>query len=323
MFDRVEAADYVKGTTRYVKANEDASHIGLVVYNTNTSGDFYSGLHFWDGSEWKRMDFTPVIQPQITRLIGLSAVMTPSRYDANYVFDGILKVPYLGGNGGVYLGTASTPITPDGHGLSIERIAGKLAEGGGEVMYRITGQPDITSPNPVDFDLDFLGQGTHVTIGNSVSSLNLKNLTGTTVVNQPYESVSGGIRTRLPASGANTLLFGEILITETGSYAFSLRLYGRVSHYANDVVQKRIPFYIFLQKDTRDNVIDAAEIDLVTGHSEYYSADYSYSVNLGGFFNAGDRVLISMQSAIGYTWSLVSNPDSDEPVRTSLIYWKL
>jgi hypothetical protein len=321
MFESNGTGGYKIGNIPYTKTVEDSKHIGLVVYNVNASGDFLQGLHIWDGVEWRRLDFSPVILPAITSLIGTSAIMTPSSYQANVYFNGILKVPYIGGNGGTYLDTVPTLI---GNNLSIERIAGKLAEGGGEVMYRIFGTPTYGSPSAVNFNISFLGKTTAVSIGNSVSSLNLKNLTTATLINLPYEHSD---HSRYPASESNTLQFGEILITETGSYAFSLRLYGRIASNPYSATAElrnlRLPFYIYLQKNDLANVLDAAEIDLVTGNALATYSDYSYSVTLGGFFNAGERVLISMQTSRSFTWNLVSSLDGTEPVRTSLIYWKL
>jgi hypothetical protein len=307
MFDNVVGADYVKGATHYVKADVDSTHIGLIVFNINETGDFFPGLHFWDGTEWRRMDYSPIIQPQITDLIGASAILTPNDY-SNTFYDGILKVPYIGGNGGVYPSVAPIPI---GNNLQLELIGGKLAIGGGEVMYRVFGTPTNPSPYPTNFNLTFLGHTTPVSIGSGASSIYLKNLVSQAIIVQ-----------HSAPSSAVELNFGGITIQETGSYAFALRLYGKLTYYLAPI---RIPIYIYLQKDTRSNVLDAAEIDMVTAPNVASGyEDYSYTIVLGGVFNAGETVIISMRANdTGVNWTLAPSSDPTNPIRTSLVYWKL
>jgi hypothetical protein len=323
MFDGVSGADYVKGATHYVKADADSTHIGLTVFNVNETEVFTAGLHFWDGTEWRKMDYGPVIEPQIVALIGASAIMTPNFYTVGVLFNGILRVPYIGGNGGYYPGTAATPIPlPGGHNLSIERIAGKLAMGSGEVMYRISGTPNVQSPVLTTFSIEFLGLTTSISVGGGLTSIYLKNLQGDTNINFSYTYNDGyGGHPKNPPTTAIQLNFGTIIIPETGSYAFNLRLYGKLS----DNVHARIPFYVYLQKNSLANVIDAAEMDLVTSANVYPGyQDYSYSIILGGVFNAGETVMISMHKSRGNpAWNLVSNSSLTDPVRTSLVYWKL
>ena len=81
------------------KAELKKKHVGMTVFNLTNTGDFVIGVHIWTGTEWRKIDDSPVIQPQITSLICSSSQMTPNTYTANVPFEGILKVPYLGGNG--------------------------------------------------------------------------------------------------------------------------------------------------------------------------------------------------------------------------------
>lgn len=309
-----EIADYTNN-----KADRKLSHAGMTVFNVSNSGDFVSGVHTWTGSEWRKIDDSPVIQPQITNLICGSAQMTPNTYKqwvaGDDDFEAILKVPYLGGNGGSYAGSTAPIVI--GNGLSIERIGGKLAYGGGEVMYRVFGRPTVSSPTPTTISstiLDFLGMscGQNVTIGDGMTGINLKTLVTQTVVNTPYSETT-------LATVSDELPFGTIIIPESGSYAFSFRLYGQIS-YSNNTM--RFPFYIFLSKNDKSvmsNLLDAAEIDVMV-HGTW---DYSYSVTLGGAFNAGDEVIISMARPGLGSWTLKTNSNPASPIRTSLIYWKL
>lgn len=302
-----EVAEYTSN-----KADLKRTHVGMTVFNVTNTGDFVSGVHTWTGTEWRKIDDSPVIQPQITSLICSGSQMTPNTYTPSVPFEGILKVPYLGGNGGSYSGTAAASI---GNGLSMERIGGKLAYGGGEVMYRIFGIPSVSSPTATTIpSIDFLGQScSSIKIGDGMIGINLKNLTSDVTISTTYNSVSGD------HSQANQLPFGDITITESGSYAFSLRLYGRIG----TTSQNRLPFYIYLQKNNKSTLIDAAEIDVVVLGLPSNQQDYSYSVTLGGTFDAGDKVIISMLRPDLSNWTLRQGLSSTSAIRTSLIYWKL
>jgi hypothetical protein len=238
--------------------------------------------------------------------------MVPNKYTTTEDFDGVLKVPYLGGNGGAYDGTA--PVSID-HGLQMELIGGRLAIGGGELMYHITGRPTVNSPTTTPITINFLGKTcSSISVGSGESPLNLRNLEGGVPPNN-YVDVT------TPMGQFTELSFGTITIPESGSYAFSLRLYG---HF-NSNVNARNPFYIYLQRNaaTAANIIDAAEFDIVTVQLPVAGyADYSYSITLGGYFNAGETAVISMAQG-GANWHLKSEPTSTNPIRTSLVYWKL
>lgn len=310
MYDELDT-DYITN-----KNSIKTKHTGLTVYNVKESGVFTTGLHVWNGTEWRKVENSPVIQPQITSLICQSISMTPNSYEQNEPFEGILKVPYLGGNGGTYEETAPVAI---GNGLSMERIAGKLAYGGGEAMFRIFGTPTVSSPTTTLIpSIEFLGfTCSNISVGNGAASLNLKNLTNDISINQAFD---GNFQT------AVTLPFGEINITESGSYAFSLRLYGNIE--TREL--KRHPYYVYLVKNNNstNTLMDAAEIDVVTlsatvGMVQYQ--DYSYSVTLAAAFEAGDKVIISMHmpGSLGVRWLLRRGVEPTSPVRTSLVYWKL
>ena len=311
MYD-VTSSDYITN-----KAALKKSHMGLVVFNITTSDSFTPGLYCWNGDSWRRLDDSPSIKPGIgsKQLLCSSAVLTPSTYAKDIPLkDYYLKVPYLGGTGGSYEGAAPVAGT---NGLSIERIGGKLAYGSGEVVYRVTGTPENSSPATTLFPIDFLGESCYATVG-SVSSVNLRNL-------EEDVRVTSLFHTNYNGELATELKFGDITIEEAGSYAFSLRLYGLVGHNT----ATRMPYYIYLQKNNKNNLVDAAEIDLVLVSTSDYT-DYSYSITLGGIFDVGDKVIISMNRASnqasnweGPVWRLKMGGNPTTPVRTSLIYWKL
>ncbi|MDR2118974.1 MAG: hypothetical protein LBP25_05530 [Tannerellaceae bacterium] len=312
MFENDGSGGYKIGSTPHSKVTEDNNHIGLTVFNVTNAGDFVPGLHIWDGAEWRRLDDNPVIQPQISSLICGSITMIPNKYTAGTPFEGLLKVPYIGGNGGVYSGTAAVAI---GNGLSISRIGGTLAIGGGEVMYRVFGTPTVTSPTITQLTVDFLGKTcTAINVGSGdVTSVYVKNLTTDAIIDAPYSSSNTATATTVP--------FESITIPEAGSYAFSIRLYGKI----NTTAVGRRPFYIYLHRNdkTNANMMDCAEIDIVTINQPVDYQDYSYSITLGGAFEAGDDIIISMHRGASDPRITLKAGGQASPVRTSLIYWKL
>lgn len=123
MYD-VTNPDYVANEVSLKK-----SHIGLTVYNVTSSSYFIPGMYMWNGEEWRKMADSPIIEATISDLLCETALITPSSYSMGQPYDGILRISYLGGSGGLYDGTVpSSPI----NGLRVERIGGQLAIGGGE-----------------------------------------------------------------------------------------------------------------------------------------------------------------------------------------------
>lgn len=314
MFEDDGNGGYKIGTISYSKSDEDKKHIGLIVYNVNASSVFHQGLHIWDGKEWRKLDSSPVIQPEISSLMCRSKTMSPNEYKANQFFEGLLTIPYLGGNGGSYMGTDPVSI---GNGLFMERVEGKLALGGGQVTYRIFGIPTISTPDTTNFNINFLEKECNdISIGSGdIVSVYVKNLTKS-------QEITAQRPDNGDASGATKIPFEEIEISETGSYAFSIRLYGRINR--NDGTY-RLPFYIYLQKEGNlSKIEDSAELDLVVVKQADASwQDYSYSVTLAGFFLEGDKVIISMHKPGLASWTLSKGDSRNSPIRTSLVYWKL
>lgn len=317
MFEDDGSGGYKIGNTFYSKTEEDRKHVGLIVYNVNEKGKFQLGLHTWDGTEWRKIDNSPVIQPEISSLMCNSKTMSPNEYKKDQFFEGLLTIPYLGGNGGSYAGTAPVSI---GNGLYMERVEGKLSYGGGQVTFRIFGTPQVSTPTTTEFDIEFLEKTcNNISVGSgNIASVYVKNLTQDqeiTAQRPAGENPDITTATRIP--------FEEITISETGSYAFSIRLYGRIN--VNNTY--RLPFYIYLQKENNlAKAEDSAELDLVV--IKQYDAnwqDYSYSVTLAGFFMEGEKVVVSMHRPSLSSWTLKqgSNTVRSSPIRTSLVYWKL
>lgn len=357
MFEDDGNGGYKIESTQYVKSDEDKAHTGLIVFNVNLNKDFIGGLYIWNGEEWRKFEDNPVIQPSIESLICEAIQMSPNKYEKGSDFSGVLKVPYTGGNGGLYHGLpkieikdtlGSTPVK----GLYLELSQGKLGIGGGEIQYNISGTPSEASPETTDFMISFLGKSCPVSVGSGINTLGTRTL-------QTISKITT-VRPGNDPSSADLLDFGEITIPETGSYAFNIRLYGLLVDHSGNVSSNpkvenhayksmRRPYYIYLQAlpkgktNVADEIMqDNAEIDLVTAPmaaswSDYF--DYSYTISLGGSFQSGDKVRIRMYTgsqqphwhlknggtykANGTVQEKNPSPDPDSPTRTSLIFWKL
>lgn len=120
----------------------------LVIYNNGTT--FPRGLYYWDGAKWLNMEgYEPVI-PKMNQLLCNDARLSPPTFIAGSNYQGVLTIPYTGGNGGNYSsGTAinSTGVT----GLKAALNPGKLQIGNGELVYSVSGIPSASSPNKAVF----------------------------------------------------------------------------------------------------------------------------------------------------------------------------
>jgi hypothetical protein len=340
------------GYKQKVKADEDRNHTGLVVYNITDDKTiiegFLPGLHMWDGKTWRKIEDIPVIEPDIALLLCDAVTIIPNEYFKNESYNGILKVPYTGGNGGLYPSLGPTLID---NGLFIERIGGRLAVGGGEVTYHITGIPTVSSSTTTTtIPVDLFGETCNITLGSGdVRSIYVKNLSKDILVDKQFKFNSASTAIELSFEETKN---GRVEITEAGTYVFSFRLYGQITRGDEhekpedrgkfNVINDRQTYYIYLSRgygQSGRTVLDAAEIDLITPIIS--NPDFSYSVTLGGTFQAGDEVIIGMHSPVITTdeakdgvvrqWKLWRDQCKNYgnisisacPIRTSMVYWKL
>lgn len=122
---------------------------------------------------------------------------------------------------------------------------------------------------------------------------------------------------------------GPIDIYESGSYAFSFRLYGRSTN--NTLNFLRGLFYLWvLAWDSTSNSylpIDVAELNTPLYPKVVdLLIPITYTVTMGGKLKAGDKVIFRISHGAttdsNYRWTLASNPGLGA-AKTSLIYWKL
>jgi hypothetical protein len=117
--------------------------VGLLVYNTGTDTNFKTqGYMYWGGYEWKLFNASTSTSAKIVHLNCLGATLSPSNYQTGVPYEGVIKVPYTGGNGGFF--TGGTLYTANG--LTFTLQDGKLDVGAGELVIRVEGTPTVSSP---------------------------------------------------------------------------------------------------------------------------------------------------------------------------------
>lgn len=123
---------------------------GLFVYNTGTGGLQGAGYVYWNGFEWRGLENGSLTPPQITSLRCSEAVLSPATYITGQAYNGTLRIPYSGGNGGTY--SSGTPIASTGvTGLTATLQSGTLANGNGFLTYYVSGTPSGSSPDLATF----------------------------------------------------------------------------------------------------------------------------------------------------------------------------
>jgi len=138
-----------------------------------------------------------------------------------------------------------------------------------------------------------------------INSINLQNLRANS------ETILG----TSAGTGGAALDFGELIIPETGSYAFNFRFYGPINNIA--VEPQRCVYYLSVWAGAE--MRDIAEINLYAYKNTAYR--YTYSVALGAHFTASETVTFKMSHMTEpYSWTLGAGTTA---ARTSMIWWKL
>ncbi len=135
---------------------------GLLVFNLGTIPTFtYVGYVFWNGSQWRTLEGRSLQQGTLTSLKCADANLDPSTYTSGNSFQGQLKIPYVGGNGGTYSAQTIGPF----NGLTATLTQGNFDQGAGNLIYTISGTPTVTSPSTTTFSISSGGQNCSVSIG--------------------------------------------------------------------------------------------------------------------------------------------------------------
>ncbi len=135
---------------------------GLLVYNLGTQASFtFKGYVYWDGSQWKLLDGRSLYPGTIGALRCADANLNPLTYTAGTPYNGVMTVPYTGGNGGIYGAQTIGPV----NGLTATLTQGNFAQGSGTLNYTISGTPTVSSPITTTFPLSIGGQSCSATVG--------------------------------------------------------------------------------------------------------------------------------------------------------------
>jgi len=157
---------------------------GLMAYNTGAAGLAFKGFVFWNGTEWRSVNNNPTISPTITSLKCTDAYLEPNTFTAGIAYTGVLKVPYTGGNAGLFSGGIAINSTVN-TGLTATLNSGELESGSGVLSYTVSGTPLQNSPIAASFNLGttvFGATGCSVAVGDAVgTSVSVKKIIYTSV----------------------------------------------------------------------------------------------------------------------------------------------
>lgn len=136
---------------------------GLMVYNMSKTSGMKQGMYIWDGETWMNFKTRNLAAPSVSELLCDAAYLEPEFYTAGIPFDGLLKIPYLGGNGAFH----SETDVKSSNGLTFTLQKSQLIDGAGTLIYRVTGTPTASSPTTTTIPISFLGHACNVTVGYS------------------------------------------------------------------------------------------------------------------------------------------------------------
>ncbi|QBA23445.1 hypothetical protein EU348_20630 [Chryseobacterium indologenes] len=145
--DKGMLAPRVNLTSATMQLGTSANAVGLLVFNTGTA--LSQGYYFWNGSEWRIVSSTTATPPAIAGLNCTAATLSPGTYIQGTPYVGVLRIPYTGGNGGIY--SSGAPITVNGLTLTLQ--SGQLEAGDGFLIFNVTGTPTVSTPTPTDFPI--------------------------------------------------------------------------------------------------------------------------------------------------------------------------
>ncbi|WP_312992388.1 hypothetical protein [Chryseobacterium flavum] len=139
---------------------------GLLVYNEGSGQLKYKGFLFWNGAEWKAINYSTTKTPVVQNINCKNASAFPIQFISGQPYEGVLTLPYTLGNGGAYAGGPAHTQ----NGLTFTLNEGVLNSGNGTATYSISGIPDFSSPDTISVPLNFLGNTCAVSVGNNSSS---------------------------------------------------------------------------------------------------------------------------------------------------------
>ncbi|GHT36495.1 hypothetical protein AGMMS49574_28320 [Bacteroidia bacterium] len=147
--------------------------VGLLVYNTGANPLYTrQGYMFWNGTEWRTIDNEPAVAPVISTIYCGSASLSPSEYTLNIPYNGTMKIPYSGGNGAKYTTGQAVKV----NGLTFQLQDGKLENGNGDLLFKVSGTPTVSSPTVTSISISsatvpfYTGGSCTASVGDQISS---------------------------------------------------------------------------------------------------------------------------------------------------------
>lgn len=114
-----------------------------------------------------------------------------------------------------------------------------------------------------------------------------------------------------------------IKVSEKGSYAFALRLFGSVGKFTKLPSPSVVHYYVYAVRKSDGQILDSAELDIAT----FASKEQGYLVILGASLNTDEEVVFYLAHNVSHSeaqWTLYGGSSTAMNAnRTSMIYWKL
>lgn len=317
---------------------------GMAVYNTttNTTKNLEEGIYYFDGTKWVKQltslpatatntepwrimggtteATTPADNIYVNGNVNIGSQTTQSAYKlqvsgnmhttATQTVGGIIGVGTISPkvSASIDLAASDKALKLNNVGLlSSTDITTVNAPVAGMTVYNTSNVSDVT---PGMYYFDGFKWTRLVTTAYSGSSINLRNLQAPVTSNVTS--------TGMDWAKGSLMNFGVLTIPESGSYAFSFRLYGEITPGSSVVLPFRCVYYIYLMAD---NVcVDSAEMDITVAAP----TAYSYSVTLGSSLSVGQNITFRLSHYQYDTpWALRNSNSNMNPVRTSMLWWKL
>lgn len=124
--------------------------VGLLIFNDGST--LAQGYYFWSGTEWRNIYDITSSSPSISSIDCSNAVLTPSTYTSGVSYNGYMRIPYTGGNGAAY-SAGSAILSTNVTGLTATLQSGTLGYGSGELVYKVQGTPNASSPTLSNFTI--------------------------------------------------------------------------------------------------------------------------------------------------------------------------
>jgi hypothetical protein len=135
-------------TSTTMQIGSAANATSLIVYNSGSV--LAKGIYFWNGTEWRAINSSNANAASISSINCYQAELSPGTYVSGSSYLGQLSVPYTGGNGGIY--SAGSPVTVNGLTYTLQE--GKLNFGNGNLIFKVSGVPTISSPTPMSLTIN-------------------------------------------------------------------------------------------------------------------------------------------------------------------------